>query len=112
VLVLIASDYVRAFAACHSHEEFYGFAFDCNADYCEVFVCLDEEMSAWGEEDEEFSDCFMQTACRGMVALESSGVLEALNRTDDFMTFVADHDEPDEESWRRLESTRRRTMRP
>ena len=38
-LFLITSKYVQAFGAVHRDKTFYGFAFDCNADYAQVFVC-------------------------------------------------------------------------
>jgi hypothetical protein len=40
---------VAAFAAEHARESFYGFALDCNADYGEVFLCLNTEadLAAW-----------------------------------------------------------------
>jgi hypothetical protein len=35
----------------HRNEEFYGFIFDCNADYSEVLLCLntEAELSEWSE---------------------------------------------------------------
>lgn len=170
ILVLLVTEYVRDFATHHSEERFYGLAFDCNADYCEVFICLNTEedlsrqatackkrspdlygtmtdqqledhlrwalgdwkyqawttdgfndawepietalMSAMQDEEdvdveEQFADSFMQMACRAMVRLESSGSFDALQCTKDFATFVADHDELDEDSWKRLEAVRR-----
>lgn len=174
-LVAIASHYVRAFGKHHASEQFYGFAFDCNADYCQVFACLntredlrrqvqrylkkwsdsygqmtlgqvedqlrwslgdwryqsivtDRFSEAWASveralmdmmaadetEDidflERFADSFMNCACRAMVRLEASDAFEALNRTEDFATFVADHDELAETSWHRLNSVRRRGL--
>ncbi len=70
--------------------------------------CVDEE-----EDEETFmtptQDHFMRMACRVLIRLESAGVFNTLNRTHDFETFVADHDEWDEESWRRLNSVRNET---
>jgi hypothetical protein len=67
--------------------------------------CVDEQ-----EDEETFmtpsQERFMRMACRVLVRLESAGVLNTLNRTDDFKTFVADHDESDEKSWRRLDMVR------
>lgn len=50
---------------------------------------------------------FMCRACRVMVRLEQDKAFNALNRTEDFKTWVADHDEPDEISWDRLNEVRR-----
>ncbi len=163
-LFLIASRYVQAFGALHRDKTFYGFAFDCNADYGQVFVCANtpsalidhakkykarspdlygqftveeiEDKIRWSVGDwefqafttdgfsdawepikqflagaipwdddkkiEEFRESFMATACRSMVRLESQSILSTLSRTHDFKTFVADHDEPDQDSWARL----------
>jgi hypothetical protein len=38
-----SADAIAAFAAEHRDESFYAFAFDCNADYGEVFLCLNTE---------------------------------------------------------------------
>ncbi len=169
-LVFLVTEYIRAFAAHHPDERFYGLAFDCNADYCQVFVCLNTEedlarqaamyrkqtpnlyadktdvqiqdqlrwalgdwkyqacttdgfndawepvetalmnIVPWDDEDnlsqEQFADSFMQTACRAMVRLEATSCFAPLSRTNNFATFVADHDELDEESWKRLELAR------
>jgi hypothetical protein len=42
-LARIALVQVTAFAERHKGEQFYGFAFDCNADYCQVLLCLNTE---------------------------------------------------------------------
>jgi hypothetical protein len=55
----------------------------------------------------ELQTQFMRAACRVLLRLESAGVFEALQRTDDFKTWVADHDESHEDSWERLASVRR-----
>lgn len=171
-LFLIASQYVEGFGAVHRDKSFYGFAFDCNADYAEVFVCAntrdglkrqatdyknsrpdlyghltiqdledklrwalgDWEFQAfttegfsdawepiedflmdaipWDDEDDQkidgFCNSFMETACRCMIRLESQGILDSLSRTEDFKTFVADHDESDEDSWSRYDAIRSR----
>ncbi len=71
-------------------------------------ACTDEE-----EDEETFltptQDRFMRAACRVLVRLESEGVFDVLNRTSDFRTYVADHDESDEDSWGRLEMVRNET---
>jgi hypothetical protein len=68
-------------------------------------ACMEEE-----EDERTFlkptQDQFMRTACRVLVRLELTNVFESLRRTDDFKTWVADHDELDEESWGRLDSVR------
>lgn len=166
-LVLLASKYVEAFGAIHADKQFYGIAFDCNADYGQVYLCANtvqalkkraveyrtrhadlygkqtlaelEDHLRWGlgdwefcagdtdgfsdawepledflrdafplddDDDEEdgrrFRKAFLATACRAMVRLETEGALNALNRTADFKTYVADHDETEEDSWNRL----------
>jgi hypothetical protein len=171
-LFLIASEYVRTFSTFHRDKTFYGFAFDCNADYGQIFLCantraslseearrcksqspqlyshfriedLEEELRwalgdwefqafttdgfsdawkpieevlvdviPWDDDDdhriEDFRTHFMDMACRCMMRLESEGILNALSRTDDFKTFVADHDESEEHSWSRFEGIRSR----
>ena len=175
VMFLIASQYVQGFGAVHRDKSFYGFAFDCNADYAEVFVCAntrdalkrqaidyknrwpdlyghltiqdledklrwalgDWEFQAfttegfsnawepieeflvdaipWDEEDDQrvddFRNSFMEVACRCMLRLESEGIFDSLSKTLDFRTFVADHDESDEDSWSRYEAIRSRENR-
>lgn len=177
VLFRFASQYVRAFGEIHHDKTFYGFGFDCNADYGDIFVCAntpealrasavayqerthdlfgreiesharealevcverlrwsfgDWEFQAfttegfskawepikelladsipWSSTDDreidEYRKSFMEMACRSMVRLETAGALNALIRTDDFKTYVADHDEPDEWSWARLKAVR------
>ena len=68
-------------------------------------VCMDEE-----EDEETFltptQDRFMRTVCRVLVRLQSERTFDVLNRTSDFTTYVADHDESDEDSWARLEMVR------
>jgi hypothetical protein len=154
-----------------SRQEFYGFAFDCNADYAQVYVCANtraalrsqatdyknrrpdlyghltiqdlEDKLRWALGDWEFQafnseafsqawepikeflvdailldendqraevfrTSFMETACRCMIRVESEGTLDALPKTEDFKTFVADHDESDEDSWGRYEAVRSR----
>ena len=172
VLFLISAEYLQGFNTFHRKKMFYGFAFDCNADYGQVFVCANTpatlksqagknktespdlygqqsiediekdlrwslgnwEFQAfttdgfsdawqpiehflvdaipWDDDDDhriqEFRDSFMETACRCMIRLESQGILNAFSRTNDFKTFVADHDESDEDSWSRLEAIRSR----
>jgi hypothetical protein len=174
-LFLIASEYVQAFGSVHRDKTFYAFAFDCNADYAQVFVCANtraalktratdykhrrpdlyghltiqdlEDKLRWGLGDwgfqsfttegfsdawepieellldaipwdddndqriEDFRTSFMESACRCMIRLESEGTLDALPKTEDFKTFVADHDESDETSWRRYEAVRSRESR-
>lgn len=70
--------------------------------------CLEEEEDK-GTFMTPTQDRFMRSACRVLIRLESTGVFEALNRTSDFGTFVTDHDESDEKSWRRLNSVRKET---
>lgn len=164
-LVLIATKYVAAFASAHADKQFYGFAFDCNADYGQVFACANtlealrsdaekykernpshyekysiggiEEQLRWAlgdwefqaftteafseawnpieellsdaaheNESEEFREEFMAMACRAMLRVESQGGFGPLKRTSDFKTYVADHDESEEDSWSRLETIR------
>ncbi len=50
---------------------------------------------------------FLRSVCRVALQLESISAFDVLNRTDDFLVYVADHDEPDEDSWARLKSARR-----
>lgn len=49
---------------------------------------------------------FMLTACRVLIRLESANAFDVFRRTHDFKTWVADHDESDEESWTRLDNVR------
>jgi hypothetical protein len=174
-LFLIASEYVQVFGSVHRDKAFYAFAFDCNADYAQVFVCANtraaltaratdckhrrsdlyghltipdlEDQLRWALGDwefqafttggfseawepieeflvdaipwdddndqriEAFRTSFMETACRCMIRLESEGILDALPKTGDFQTFVADHDESVESSWCRYEAVRSRESR-
>jgi hypothetical protein len=50
-LFLLAEDCIRRFASSHEDEEFYGFIFDCNADYGEILLCLntEAELREWSE---------------------------------------------------------------
>ena len=43
VLTTIVTEAINDFAQRHPDEQFYGFAFDCNADYGEVLLCLNTE---------------------------------------------------------------------
>lgn len=67
--------------------------------------CFDEE-----EDETTFmtptQDRFTRMACRVVVRMEIDGAFECLCKTEDFKTWVADHDELDETSWSRLESVR------
>ena len=69
-------------------------------------ACMDED-----EDEETFmtptQQRFMKAACRVLIRLEEAQVFESLNRTADFMTYVADHDEADNDSWERLSAVRR-----
>src|SRR5262249_3751763 len=69
-------------------------------------ACLDEE-----QDEETFmtptQDRFMRTVCRAVIRLESEGAFDVLKRTDDFKTYVADHDESQEKSWNRLQEVRK-----
>jgi hypothetical protein len=73
-------------------------------------ACMDEE-----EDKETFlkptQDRFLRAVCRVLLRLEIEGGFQRLNRTDDFGTFVTDHDEPDEVAWHRLETVRNETRR-
>lgn len=67
-------------------------------------ACMDEEGDSYSS---PIHKQFMRAACRVLIRLESAGVFEVLRRTDDFKTWVADHDESDEDSWERLAAVRR-----
>ncbi len=58
------------------------------------------------DQDESFCERFMEMACRLLIQIEGSGVLELLARTPDFATMCADHDETRDHSRRRLDSVR------
>ncbi len=64
----------------------------------------------WDVDDEQalpnFRESFIRMACRAMIRLESAGVFNLLNRTEDFKIFVAGHDEIGDQGWNRLESVR------
>ena len=66
-------------------------------------LCTDEQ-----EDENTFmtptQDRFMRAACRAVIRLESEGAFAVLKRTKDFKTYVADHDELEEESWSRLQA--------
>jgi hypothetical protein len=68
-------------------------------------ACSDEE-----QDEETFmtptQDSFMRAACRAVIRLEMTGAFDALIRTADFKTYVADHDEWEKDSWSRLEAVR------
>ena len=68
-------------------------------------ICDDEE-----KDEETFltptRDRFMKSVCRVLVHLENQGAFKCLDRARDFKTFVADHDEPELESWNRLAEVR------
>jgi hypothetical protein len=68
-------------------------------------ACSDEE-----QDEETFmtptQDRFMRAACRAVIRLEMTGAFDALKRTADFKTYVADHDESQEDSWSRLQAVR------
>jgi len=173
VLVDLASQYLRLFAAANFGKQFYGVAFDCNADYGQVFLCAnssqglaerateckrdsphlwdtmslaelqdhlrwslgDWEFNAmttesfsdswesvadvltdaidWDSDDgvEQFRVNFMASVCRAMLRLENDGILDLLSQTDDFRSFVADHDESEDESWARYNACREKQNR-
>jgi len=50
----------------------------------------------------------MAMACRLLIQIEESDVLDLLARTSDFATMCADHDETPDDSRRRLDSIRER----
>ncbi|MDX2270783.1 MAG: DUF4303 domain-containing protein [Cyanobacteriota bacterium] len=58
-------------------------------------------------EDESVCEQFMVMACRVLVQIEESSVLNHLARTPDFATMCADHDETDDASRDRLSSARK-----
>ncbi|MCL4203330.1 MAG: DUF4303 domain-containing protein [Pirellulaceae bacterium] len=167
-LVELASRYISLFAETNRDRSFYGFAFDCNADYGEVFICanspqglrdraieckgewpdlygsqtLDEIANdlRWSLGDWEFNafttesfsdswqpvanvlskaidwradgaserhrEAFLNCICRAMLRLEANGALDALSQTNDFKTFVSDHDESADDSWSRYDAIR------
>ena len=41
-----------------------------------------------------------------MLRLEANGALDALSQTNDFKTFVSDHDESADDSWSRYDAIR------
>jgi hypothetical protein len=45
ILARVASEEVRRFAERHQSEQFYGFAFDCNADHFEILLALNTEQA-------------------------------------------------------------------
>jgi len=68
-------------------------------------ACMDEK------EDEDTlmtptQDRFMRAACSVMIQLESSGAFDAFKQTAEFKTYVADHDETEDESWERFAQCR------
>ncbi|WP_339746976.1 DUF4303 domain-containing protein [uncultured Rubinisphaera sp.] len=69
-------------------------------------ACMDEE-----EDEETFKtptqELFMKSICRVLLRLEKEKIFDVINRTSDFKSYVADHDESKEESWDRLETLRR-----
>lgn len=176
---------IAAFAKGHAAEVFYGFAFDCNADYGQAMPCLNTTefhqaaiegrnlpaeivasyeqwrkqlglpagttpsaelrwslgdwkyqdfsssafKTAWerferqvhdaafpdvgyaeekNEQDRDTQERFLESVCRVVVRLEKQNAFDGLKRTDDFRTYVADHDEDEEESWERLNAVRNR----
>ncbi len=62
----------------------------------------------WDSDDgiEQFRADFMHAACRAMLRLEVDGILDLVPQTDDFRSFVADHDESEVESWARYNACR------
>ena len=59
------------------------------------------------DDDESFEEQFMEMACRLLIQIEQSGVLNLLQLTPDFATMCADHDESDDASRSRLDRIRR-----
>jgi len=55
----------------------------------------------------DFAKSFLLTACRALVQVECSGVLNELHRTRDFRTICADHDETVLTGYRRLNRVRK-----
>ena len=53
---------------------------------------------------------FMRRVCHVMVRLEQDEAFDILNRTDDFKTWVTDHDEPEESAWDRLNEIRQEML--
>lgn len=169
VLVGLASQYLRLFADVNVGKQFYGIAFDCNADSGQVFLCANSPQSLtdrvleykmnspdlynnmslnklrnelrwslgdwesnamttdsfsaswqsvahilanaidWNSHEaiEKFRANFMGTACRAMLRIEENGILNLLSRTDDFRSFVANHDESEDDSWERYNAFRK-----
>lgn len=171
---------IAAFADKHANEMFYGFAFDCNADYGQAMLCLNtpefhqaaiagthiapeiqagyikmrEDLglptadtlaterakqlkwrlgdwkyqdfssaafnAAWKPFEDQLCDAafqnddgarethrrFLMSVCRVAIRLEKLDAFTRLKRTDDFCTYVADHDETEEDSWERLNAVR------
>ena len=137
---------LEQFAKDHPAESFYGFVFDVNEDYGEVFMCLNTESDdiedrfrwnagdfkyhgfnteppcaedwekAWSatqdaihdayldDEDgeQEVPELFLECVCRVLIAMEKGGAFDRLTRDAGFKTLVVGHDEPIEDSWRRL----------
>lgn len=150
---------LERFAKDHPAESFYGFIFDCNEDYGEVFMCLNTEADlaehaarsnysqrdvekwlrwnagdwkyhgfnteppcaeawekAWSatqdaihsaflddeDEEEDVPEHFLECVCRVLIAMERDGAFDRLTRDPGFKTLVGGHDEPIEDSWRRL----------
>lgn len=170
LLVDLASQYLRLFADANLGKQFYGVAFDCNADMGQVFFCANspegltdraveckmkspdlynnmslnelQNVLRWSLGDWEFNAMttdsfsaswesvtnnlayeidwkshegiekfranFMGTACRAMLRLEVNGILDLLSQTDDFRSFVANHDETEDDSWGRYNAYRER----
>lgn len=168
VLVGLAAQYVRIFADVNVGKQFYGVAFDCNADSGQVFFCANSPQSltdraveykmkspdlynnmsfhklrndlSWSLGDWEFNAMttesfsaswesvariladaidwkshegienfranFIGTACRAMLRLEENGILDLVSQTDDFRSFVANHDESEDDSWQRYNAYR------
>jgi len=65
-----------------------------------------KSIAALAENGHSFEDAFMKMACRVLLEIEWCGVLDLLQRTDDFRTLCADRDEGIEHAARRLEAVR------
>ena len=91
-----------------AHQGFNSGSFDSDLSEFESSVAdatMDEE-----EDEETFmpptQDRFMKSVCRVLLRLERTNAFDCLVRTADFRTFVADHDETDDDSWGRLKMVR------
>jgi hypothetical protein len=79
------------------------------APYKDAIEAASDEDSEESMDIDQIRKDFMAMACRVMVRLENTKILDMLPRTSDFRTWVSDHDELPGESSRRLARIRKST---